>query len=232
MNKSKPLVMSIGGSLIVPNGGPDTVFLNALKKFVDKQVKSGRKIVLVAGGGKTARHYIEAAGEVRKKLVDEDLDWLGIHATRLNGHLLRTIFRDIAHPIVIKNPMRMPKEWLGSVVVAAGWKPGWSTDYVACRIAKRTGSDLVINASNIDFVYDKDPKKFKNAVPVEEMKWKDFRDIVGYEWHPGTNAPFDVVASAFCHRNKMRVVIVNGDDFVNISKLIAGKNFNGTILHP
>ncbi|PIX62185.1 UMP kinase [Candidatus Uhrbacteria bacterium CG_4_9_14_0_2_um_filter_41_50] len=229
LQKNKPIILSIGGSLIVPSGSPDVMFLKALKKFVDAQIKIGNKIVIVSGGGKTARHYIDAASGVQK-VVDEDLDWLGIHATRLNGHLLRTIFRKVAHPAVIKDPTKTPRKWKSSVLIAAGWKPGWSTDYVACRIAKRLGVDMVINASNIDYVYDKDPKKFKDAVPVEEMRWKAFQDIVGYTWHPGTSAPFDVVASGFCHRNKMKVAIVNGDDFKNISALVAGRGFRGTIL--
>lgn len=229
LQKNKPIVLSVGGSLIVPNGGPDVEFLKSLKLFVYKQIKLGKKIVIVSGGGKTARHYIDAASGVQK-IVDEDLDWLGIHATRLNGHLLRTIFRKVAHPAVIKDPTVTPRKWKGSVLVAAGWKPGWSTDYVACRIAKKFGVNTVINATNIDYVYDKDPKKFTDAVPVERMKWKVFRDIVGYKWHPGTNAPFDVVASGFCQRHKMRVVIVNGADMKNIEALVVGKNFTGTIL--
>ena len=73
----------------MPNGGPDVAFLKALKIFVDKQIKAGRKLVIVSGGGKTARHYIEAASQVRT-IVDEDLDWLGIHATRLNGRCKRS----------------------------------------------------------------------------------------------------------------------------------------------
>lgn len=216
--------------MIVPNAEPDAEFLKSLKKFVDAQIKLGKKIVIVSGGGKTARHYIDSASKVRK-IVDEDLDWLGIHATRLNGHLLRTIFREAAHPAVIKDPTRVPKRWKESVLIAAGWKPGWSTDYVACRIAKRLGVDTIINASNIDFVYNKDPKKFKDAVPVEKMKWKAFRDIVGYEWHPGTSAPFDVVASGFCHRNKMKAIIINGNDMKNIGAAVAGKEFKGTLLY-
>ena len=101
---------------------------------------------------------------------------------------------------------------------------------MACRIAKRLGVETVINASNIDYVYDKDPRKFKEAVPVEYLKWKAFRDIVGYKWHPGTSAPFDVIASGFCQRNKLKVAIVNGADFKNISALVAEKKFQGTVL--
>lgn len=224
--------MSIGGSLIVPNGGPDVEFLRSLKKLIDIQIKKGRRIVIVTGGGKTARHYVHAAEALRpNKIASEDLDWLGIHATRLNGHLLRTIFREVAHPIVIKNPTITPIRWKGKVLIAAGWKPGWSTDYVACRIAKRLGSSTVLNVSNVDHVYNIDPRKYKNAKPAEDMKWKDYRSIVGNEWSPVKSAPFDPVASKFAHKNHMEVAIIHGENMDNVQKLLDGKDFIGTILH-
>jgi len=228
-SKNEPLVLSIGGSLLVPNGGPDIAFLKTLRRFTLAQVKAGRRLVLVTGGGKTARHYIDAADETHG-ITPEDLDWLGIHASRLNGHLVRTILREVAHPAVIKNPPKTPKKWKGSVLVAAGWKPGWSTDYVASRIAKRLGVSNIINCSNIDYVYDVDPRKDKNAKPLPELGWKEYRGMVGDNWHPGKSAPYDPVASRFCQRHKIDVAIVNGEDFGNIGKLIRGQKFKGTVL--
>ena len=220
--------MSIGGSLVVPNGGPDAKFLKQFDGFISAEVKKGRKFVIVVGGGKTARHYIDAAREVHQ-VKPEDLDWMGIHATRLNGHLLRTIFRKFAHPVVISNPLRTPKKWKGKVLIAAGWKPGWSTDYVACRIAKRLGVKQVINASNIDYVYTDDPRKNKAAKPIKEMNWKDYRKMVGDEWDPGLSAPFDPIASKFCHKNKINVAIVSGD-VKNMKNVLLSKDFKGTLL--
>ena len=226
--KSKPLVLSVGGSLVIPNGGPDTGFLKSLYSFVHKQIKAGRKLVIVVGGGKTARHYIDAASKIRS-IDNEDLDWLGIHSTRLNGHLLRTIFRDVAHPTVIKNPMTTPKKWKGKVLIAAGWRPGWSTDYVAARIAKRIGSSTVLNLSNIDHVYSEDPVKNSNAEIFETLSWSDYRKMIASEWDPGLSAPFDPIASKFCHRNKMKAIILSGD-LRNVSSVIAGKRFRGTVI--
>lgn len=228
LDKKKPIVMSIGGSLVVPNGGPDATFLKAFDTLISAEVKKGRKFVIVVGGGKTARHYIDAAKKVHK-VLPEDLDWLGIHATRLNGHLLRTIFRKFAHPVVIKNPLRMPIKWKGDIVIAAGWKPGWSTDYVACRIAKKIGADVIVNGSNIDHVYDDDPRVNKNAKAVNEMKWADYRKMVGDTWDPGLSAPFDPIASKFSHRHKLKVAVVNGD-VKNMKKVISGEEFKGTVL--
>jgi uridylate kinase len=230
LQSKRPIIISIGGSLIVPSEGPDIQFLNQLKKFVESQVRLGQKLLIVTGGGKTARRYIDAAKEVRKTIEPDDLDWLGIHSTRLNGHLLRTLFREIAHPVVIKDPTRLPRRWKGSVLVGAGWKPGWSTDYVACRIAKLLGVKNVINASDVSFVYSEDPRKNPNAKPLENLKWVEYRKMVGDDWHPGKSAPFDPVASRLCQNHKMKVAIVNGRDLKNIAALINCKNFKGTVL--
>ena len=97
------IVMSVGGSLIVPDA-IDTDFLTRLKALIERQTaERSRRFVIICGGGKTARRYQEAASAVSTLTVD-DLDWLGVHATRLNGHLMRTIFREIAHPVMITNP--------------------------------------------------------------------------------------------------------------------------------
>lgn len=230
-NSLKPstLIVSVGGSLVVPNGGIDTTFLKDLKKLIKKHVARGWRFVIVVGGGGTARHYQEAARAIGK-LERDDIDWLGIHSTRLNGHLLRTIFRDIAHPIMLKDPSRPMKNWKEPVLVAAGWKPGWSTDYVATRLAKRLKASVVVNLSNIDYVYDKDPNKFVDAQAICDISWKDFRAMVGDEWDPGMNVPFDPVASKLAHHNKMKVALLNGKNMKNLDALLMGKKFIGTII--
>src|SRR3989338_6253994 len=103
MDKKKPIIVSLGGSLVVPNGGIDEKFLSEFNTFIRRKIAAGWRFFIVVGGGATARHYIEGARDIVGKITDWDLDWLGIHATRLNAHLIRTIFRDIAHPRVIHN---------------------------------------------------------------------------------------------------------------------------------
>lgn len=226
---AEPLVISLGGSLIVPVGGPDVHFLKGFREYVLELVRKGRRVVIVCGGGRTARHYIHAAQEIIS-LDPEDLDWLGIHATRLNGHLLRTIFRSVAHPNVIKHPMRVPRHWKEKVLVAAGWKPGWSTDYVSSRIAGVLGVKHIVNASNIDCVYTADPHKDREAKPLKEISWKAYRQMVGDTWDPGLSAPFDPVASKYCERHGISVAIVDGKNLTNLEKLVEGGEFKGSLL--
>ncbi len=88
--KREYIVVSIGGSLIVPDG-IDTDFLARLRTFVLEHIARGVSFYIITGGGKTARRYQDAAKAVRGDLSREDLDWLGIHATRQNAHLLRAL---------------------------------------------------------------------------------------------------------------------------------------------
>lgn len=223
------LVISVGGSLVAPSSGIDYDFLKSLKRLITRHTKRGWRFVIVVGGGGTARQYQEAARKVGK-LTREDLDWLGIHATRLNGHLMRTIFRAIAYPIMLKDPSRPLSRWKEPVLVAAGWKPGWSTDYVATRIAKRLGAKTLVNLSNIDYVYDKDPRKHADAQVICEISWKDFRRIVGNKWDPGMNVPFDPVASRLAQNSGIRVAILNGKNMENLDGLLSGERFVGTVI--
>jgi len=232
-NSKTRIIISVGGSLIVPNGGIDTDFLKQLNTFVRDQIAAhpDRQFFLVTGGGATARNYIEAGQEViGHQLADDDLDWLGIHSTRLNGHLVRTIFRDIAHPIMIKE-FDVIQKITEPVTVAAGWKPGWSTDYIAVQVAEDYGAEVVINMSNITKAYDKDPAKFDDAKPIDQINWTDFRKIVGDEWKPGLSMPFDPIASKKAEQLSLTVAVM-GRDFENLQNYLDKKPFVGTVIAP
>ncbi|MBI2029927.1 hypothetical protein HYT02_05915 [Candidatus Gottesmanbacteria bacterium] len=78
-----PIIISLGGSLIYPRGGIDTDFLTKFRKFILDQVSQGKKFFIICGGGSITRQYQKIASEVMKNTPDDDLDWLGTHATRL-----------------------------------------------------------------------------------------------------------------------------------------------------
>ena len=105
--KKAPVIISLGGSLIVPKTGIDAASLKRFRAFIAKRVAKGGRFVLICGGGSTARAYQKAARAVGP-LSREDVDWIGIHSTRLNAHLLRTVFRKMAHSTVVKNPLAPP----------------------------------------------------------------------------------------------------------------------------
>lgn len=230
--KYETVILSAGGSLIVSKDGIDTHFLSALNLFVRKHIERGRRFFIVVGGGQTARTYRDAGKDVVGELTHEDLDWIGIHATRLNAHLIRTIFQDIAHPRIIENYDKHLTTWSEPVVIGAGWKPGWSTDYDAVILARDYHASMIVNLTNIDWVYTADPTKDKNAIPIKKITWSEFEKLVGTEWLPGTHAPFDPVASQLAKKIGVSVIIANGKNFKNLDKILRGEAFKGTLISP
>ncbi len=225
------IVMSVGGSLIVPDA-IDTDFLTRLKALIERQTaERSRRFVIICGGGKTARRYQEAASAVSTLTVD-DLDWLGVHATRLNGHLMRTIFREIAHPVMITNPDDVldisPDTKL---IIASGYRPGSSTDYRAVQIARNLGASKVVNLSNIDHVYTADPRDDVNVEPIPDITWSEFRKLIPAEWDPGLSSPFDPVASREAEAHRIEVAIMNGANLAQLENYLDDKPFIGTRIH-
>ncbi len=228
MQYKKTFVISLGGSLIVPNEEINWRFLKKFRKLILNQLNTDKKFFLVAGGGTTARKYIQAASKVIK-ISPDDLDWLGIHSSRLNAHLLRTIFQDQAHPEIIKNPT-IHIEAKENIMVGGGWKPGWSTDYVATMIAQEYEIKHLVNLTNIDYVYTKNPNKYKDAEKIKETNWKDFRKLVGDKWTPGLNTPFDPIATQKGEKLGLEVTLMNGGNLDNLKKYLNGETFKGTII--
>ena len=226
------IIISVGGSLVVPNGGIDTTFLSKFNNFIRKQLAKNRnrQFFLVIGGGTTSRHYRDAGRTVLgHELTSDDLDWLGIHATKLNAHLVRTIFRDVAHPYILKH-YEIIRKVEEPIVVAAGWKPGWSTDYPAVLLCEDYNAKTVINLSNIDKVYSKDPRKFKDAKSYDKISWEAFRKIVGDKWVPGIHAPFDPVAAKKAQDLGIKVVVMDGSNLENVENYFNNKKFVGTVI--
>ncbi|OGE93703.1 MAG: hypothetical protein A3K08_00670, partial [Candidatus Doudnabacteria bacterium RIFCSPLOWO2_01_41_7] len=185
------------------------------------------KFFILVGGGKVARNYQKALLEFGAK--PSERDWIGINVTILNAEVVRQLFGGYSYSKIIADPRKKIKT-TKDIVVGGGYKPGWSTDYVAVLLAKKYGAEAMINLSNIDYVYDKNPKKFKGAKPLKNISWKDFRKIVGNKWDPGLNLPFDPVASKLAEKLKLKVVVMNGKPLSNLKNLLSGRSFKGTVI--
>ena len=229
LEKNSRIVISLGGSIIVPNE-IDYVFLLKFKNFIEKKVSEGFTFLIICGGGATGRRYIDAAKHI-VDVTNDDLDWLGIHSTRLNAHLLRTIFKEIAFPIIITHHDErfVVNE---AVVIAGGSRPGWSTDYVSASLAVGNGFTDMINLSNIDVVYDKDPNAEggQDAKPLEYLTWTRLQQMVGEKWTPNLSSPFDPIATKLCLENNLKLFIANGRNIENLEKMFAGQEFVGTLI--
>ncbi len=222
------VIISVGGSLIVPDDiGRD--FLRTFRDLIKSFIAQDFSFFIIAGGGKTARRYQSAAQEIRGDLSRDDLDWIGIHATRLNAHLLRTLFREEAYPRVIKDPASLPLV-PAPIMIGAGTEPGWSTDYIATLAARSLGAHKLVNLTNIDFVYTGDPRTSADAVPIKKISWRDFRALVPPEWDPGLSSPFDPVAAREAQMLGLEVAVINGRKIDELGRYLRGKTFEGTVI--
>ena len=224
-------VISLGGSIVAP----DTVdeyflkdFVRILRELLEKDEK--QRFILVIGGGGPARTWQNAYKNVNPKPEDEQADWIGIMATRLNAQLVKAVMGEWCVQDVVTDPTRV-EPLIGRVLVAAGWKPGFSTDYDAVLLAERFKADSVINLSNIAQVYTDDPKKNPDAKPIDKISWQEFTEITGTEWVPGKNVPFDPVASKHAARIGLKVICAAGKNLDNFKKILSGEPFTGTVIN-
>lgn len=221
----------------------DVDFLKKYKKCIDGFTRRGLKFIIVAGGGRISRVYQEAAAKIAK-VTDEDKDWLGIHATRSNAQLLRTIFYANADPVVIDarhkiNKLKHP------ITIASGWRPGWSTDFVALQLAHDFGAGEVIVAGKPSHVYPVRGRGTLRALaasngiydkdldvrhPYLQLSWKNYRKLIPNKWIPGFHSPVDPVAARLAQSAGIAAIIINGKNLENFSNLLRGRDFVGTII--
>ncbi len=227
-DKKKPIVISLGGSVIYPDE-IDTAYIRQFEDLIRSFVKQGYKFIIVTGGGRLARNFQKAANDLTK-VTDYDSDWLGIHATRLNAQLLRTVFADICDHVIVDGPKKLGK-MKHPIVFGAGWRPGWSTDYVAVSIAHAHGAP-VVNMGTAAFVYSKDPSKYKSAKKFEMLTWQQYRKFIPKVWKPGLSTPLDPVAAGLAQESKLTTYIINGRDLKNLANLLRCKPWQGTTIIP
>ena len=206
------VVISIGGSILYPN---DFDYRLALE--IKKILKKKDKYKIVAGGGKLARDLIFQLNF----LNEEDKHRIGIMATNINAFVLSKIlnfkFLDINPKLIgLKN----------FNTVSGGYKPGWSTDVDAAIIAKYWKADLFLNMTNVKYVYDKDPRKYKDAKPFKEISFDELIKIQGHKYSPGMHYVLDPRAVKILKKSKTRTYIFSGIE--NLRKIIEGKEFIGT----
>ena len=224
-------VISLGGSIVAP-GGVDVEFLKSFTQTIGGLIREddNRRFILVVGGGGPARAWQNAYRDICcENYSPEEADWIGVMATRLNAQLVKAILAEWCSQDVVTDPSQA-QTMTGKVLVAAGWKPGFSSDYDAVILAERFGAQTVINLSNIEKVYTADPKVDPTARPLDRISWEDFRAMVGDDWVPGKNVPFDPVASRHAQKIGVKVICAAGKDLANLENIIRGGDFTGTTI--
>lgn len=224
-----PLIISLGGSMIIPDRAVNVPFLKAFRKLI-LRVARHRRVIIVTGGGGVNRQYNAAAKDL-SRVAEADLDWIGIAATRLNAELVRSMFGAQAFERVLGNPAKKVAT-TKQILVGCGWLPGSSSDKDAVLLARTYSAREIVNISNIPYVFDKDPKKHKNAKQFRRLSWEQYRKLIAKEWSPRLSTPFDPIASRLAEKNGVTVYVISGKKLTPFKAVLAGKPFRGTVIHP
>jgi uridylate kinase len=226
--KKKVIVLSLGGSQIIPND-INLLYLNKLKKILKKYTRK-YKFIIVCGGGSVARKYISA---LKKTGISERLQSLaGISATRMNARFMNYFFNidpEYGIPHTTKTLRKYVKKQDITFCGALEYKPNQTSDSTAAEIAEEFKADF-INITNIKGLYTKNPKKFKNAKFIPRISWKDFDKMANKtRFKPGQHFVLDQTASKIILKNKI-ITYITGKDLRQLNNLLSNKNFIGTTI--
>jgi uridylate kinase len=221
------VVVSVGGSVLVTGTG-DTRYLQGLSALL-RECGRTLSLAVTTGGGRTAREYIGLGRALG--LTEVELDEIGIEVTRLHARLL-------AGAIGGPTPERVPTSIREAVhelhraspVILGGTEPGHTTDGVAALLAVRLRAVRVVNATDVDGVYDQDPRTHPDAERLESLSWGDFRALVhrSTTGAAGQNFLFDRLGADLLARSGIPLCIVGGRDLSNLGSAIRGRPFDGS----
>jgi uridylate kinase len=222
------VVISIGGSVMVP-GNDDADYLKSLAEML-KEVSKEYKLYVVCGGGRIARYYISIGRDLG--VGEEDLDKLGIDATRINARLLILACGNLASPepvLGIEEAAQVGN--VRNIVVMGGTAPGHTTDAVSAMLAEKVGAVRLVNATNVDGVYDSDPKKNPMATKFGSLSYEKLNSLVsGDHNRAGPNVIFDPKGAGIIEKMKIPLMVCNGRDIEALKNAILGKEFEGTVV--
>lgn len=221
------LVISMGGSLILGDN-TDISFFREIRDLFSKYIED-YNFAIICGGGITARRYTEIARGL--KITEYKQDLLGIDATRINARLVMFVLDNLTTGKIYTFIGDLVSDFGDKITICGGMKPGQRTDKVAALIAKELNINNLINLTNVDGVYDKDPNKFKDAELLSVLDYDDFCRISGIKEHkPSYHFVFDFDAAEVCHQNKIRVTIINGNKIKNLDNYLSKKEFIGSVI--
>jgi uridylate kinase len=215
--------ISLGGSLLTQTPNAYTKYATTLIELKER----GHQLIAVCGGGGPARHWIRLAKELGADHYTQDR--LGIHATHLNALLLIAALGPHAHPHIHRRGSEIKNNLDDKILVGGGHLPGSSTDYRAVLFAEAAEAERVVNATDVDGVYDRNPKLNPDAVKLDHITHYWLEKIIqeNVEQAPGEYGLFDLKAVKRAKKLKIPLIFVDGTDPQEIARAIEGGH-NGT----
>ena len=221
------LVIRLGGSVVAT---PVNIRLIAEYKEIFKKLRAaGHELVVVVGGGSLARNFIQYGEDLG--LDERDQDDLAISVSRIFAQLIAKALRPLScevTPLCVEGAVECLEK--GKIVVMGGLRPGMTTDTVAALVAERLRADMLIKATDQEGIYDKDPRKYADAVKLEKLSFEDLSKVLEEKVHKaGIHQILDPEAVKVLKASRVKVVVLNGFKPENILLAVEGKNI-GTII--
>jgi uridylate kinase len=226
--KKRVVVLSLGGSLIIPDQ-IDTKFLKKFKKIIKKNTKK-YKFAIACGGGNVARKYMSALKKEGSSFKLQSFS--GISATRMNARFM-THFFGFDSEYGIPHNLESVKKYLKKrdIVFFGGleYRANQTSDSTAAQVAKVFKSSF-INLTNVQGLYNKNPSKFKNAKFISKISWTEFDKMTQkLKFHPGQHFVLDQTASKIIKKHKIPTYII-GQNLKNLDLVLRGEKFKGTLI--
>jgi len=229
-------VLKIGGSVMYDNTlNVNTNLLNKVKDWYENERKNYKKVAMVVGGGSLSR-------DMQKRISgsvggEESLHNIAMSVTQTNAAVLQGYLgdMDIFLPKTLGNAYEFLMEESQKTLLSGGLKIGWSTDMDAALYADILNVKTVYKISNIEYLYESDPKTNASAKPILDISWEEYFKLFsitdGDNHQANENIPIDVNCAQFCSKKGISFFICGGKNLVENERIqdILG---NGTLIHP
>ncbi len=203
--------------------------LSEVAQYVAEFRDSGGRIAVVTGGGETARRYIRMGSSIGLSKSWQDV--LGINSARLNALLMAALLDDSSYLPIPRSIDDFLQGWAtGKVVIMGGLQPGQSTNAVAAAIAELVNADILINATVVDGVYDKDPEKYSDAKLMKKVTISQLKKYLKQSYLPGKYELLDPIALNIVERSRLKVIFLNALKPHLIQEALKGNYEVGTLL--
>ena len=219
------VVLSLGGSMLFKN---NEINVEYVKKFLNVVKNFKGSLALSVGGGTMAREYVEKA----KKLGANNFeaDEIAIEIVKANAKFIASIIPNAVYCNNFNEANVMFND--GKIVVLGMATPGQTSDTTSVLFAEQMEADRWVNITNVDGVYDKNPKKYKSAKKFDIISHRELLDIaeIQDDRKPRENFVIDLLAAKILARSNIEGHVINGSDIEDVKNAINGKVHGGTVI--
>ena len=231
----KKILLKLSGEALMGDQefGISSDVIASYAKQIKEIVDLGVEVSIVIGGGNIFRGLSGAAQGVDRVTGDH----MGMLATVINSLALQNSIEKLGVPTRVQTAIEMPKVAepfikrraqrhleKGRVVIcgAGTGNPYFTTDTAAALRASEMETNVVIKATKVDGIYDKDPVKYPDAKKYETVTYNEVlaKDL----------KVMDATAISLCRENKLPIIVFNSLIEGNLKKVVMGEHIGTTVV--